>query len=194
VFTSRDLAYLEDEFRTLAELCADRAETPAEVRALIVERRLPRPSYVLDDGTELFPPDYVALIDAAGGADRLRTDFEVRYRVACAAHGRGSGELEDDWQAYLDGIYGVCLREATPESIVEKGALIDAVELLLDEPRPADAEWRRALSVHVSALDALEREFAPDFDRDPARFGRPPSRDRLIAAARARFPSAFSGH
>jgi hypothetical protein len=41
----------------------------------------------------------------------------------------------------------------------------------------------------VSALDELERDFAPDYDR--RRFDRPPTRDLLVAAPRERFPEVF---
>jgi hypothetical protein len=44
----------------------------------------------------------------------------------------------------------------------------------------------------LDELDALERAFAPDYDRNLERFGRPPTRDLLIEAARERFPDVFS--
>ena len=54
-----------------------------------------------------------------------------------------------------------------------------------DEPRPDDEQWRRTLRQQVDELDALERDFSPDYDR--ARFDVPPTRDRLIAAAREQY-------
>jgi hypothetical protein len=41
--TNADLAYLEANYVTLNDLCADRTETPEAVDALIRERRLPQP-------------------------------------------------------------------------------------------------------------------------------------------------------
>jgi hypothetical protein len=39
-------------------------------------------------------------------------------------------------------------------------------------------------------LEALERNFAPDYDRG-GRFGRPPTRDLFVTAPRERHPEAF---
>ena len=56
--------------------------------------------------------------------------------------------------------------------------------------RPRSTEWQRALREHVEELDALEREFAPDYDRSEEQ-ERPPTRDLLIEAARQRFADVF---
>jgi Family of unknown function (DUF6058) len=93
-----------------------------------------------------------------------------------------------EWDAYLSGEYGVCLKQVTPETIVRKAALMARIETLLAEPDVADVEWAGALRGAVDELDALERQFAA-FDR--VRFGRPSSRDRLITGTRARYPSVF---
>lgn len=60
-----------------------------------------------------------------------------------------------------------------------------------DGPDPANADWRRQLRREVWELDTLERDFAPDYDRN-GRFGRPPTRDVLIAGARERYPETFA--
>jgi hypothetical protein len=193
VFTAADLEYLRRNFLTLAELCVGRPESPAEVRQLIAAGYLPQPSYVLEDGTEYFAPDYFALVDAAGGPQGLREHFLRRYERALEVFGRGPAELEDDWRAYLDGVYGICLREVTPENIVEKAERIEAIEALLSSPRPQDEVWRSALHDNVDALDRIEREFSPDYDRSLLRFAELPSRNRLIAAAHERFPAIFKG-
>jgi hypothetical protein len=71
-YTDADLVYLRDNYLTLAELCADRPETPEQVEALIDEEVLPRPPYVVEDGTGFFPADYFRLVDEAGGSAKLR--------------------------------------------------------------------------------------------------------------------------
>jgi hypothetical protein len=71
--TAADVAYVRANYLALEEACAKRAETPEEVRALIAEGRLPRPSYVLPDGTEMVPRDYFAIADAG------REDFARRF-------------------------------------------------------------------------------------------------------------------
>jgi hypothetical protein len=188
-FSDADLAYICANFTTLETLCAGRAETPREVRALIAERQLPGPSYVLEDGTGMFPPDYFRLLDEAGEVARLREHFGERHRAARARHAPAD-ELEDDWNAYLDGIYGVCLVDVTPEAMVRKTALVSSLCELLMLPRPGSAGWRRELRDNADELDALERDFAPDFDRGPEQ-ERPPTRDLVVLAARERFPEVF---
>ena len=181
-----DIAYIRANFRTLPELCHERAASLDKVRALIRARRLPAPSYLLPDGSEMVPADYFALVDEVGGPERLREQFERRHRAA----GGPADEFEADWQCYLDGTYGICLRSVSPEAIVRKGLLVRSIEALLEHEAPNDPVWRSALRAQVAEFDALEREFSPDYDRH--RFDRPPSRDRLIAVARDRYPQLFA--
>jgi hypothetical protein len=188
-FTKADLTYIRSNFVTLEELCSSRVESVAEIEARIQGERLPRPSYVLEDGTGMFPPDYFRLAADAGGFDELSAHFAARHRAAVEANGGGDG-LEEDWRAYLEGAYGICLREVTPENIVRKTVLVSSLCELLMLPSPRSGEWRRALREQVDELDALEREFAPDYDRADHR-ARPPTRDLLIEAARERYPELF---
>jgi hypothetical protein len=185
MYTEADRAYLAGSYVTLEELCMDRAESAADVRAAIADRRLPQPSYVLPDGTGLFPADYFRLVDDAGGIDGLREHFAARYRAA------GGSDPDEDWETYLEGIWGVCLCEVAPETIVRKNALVTSLCELLVLAQPDDPEWRQALREQVDELDALERPFAPDYDRG-GRFGRPPTRDLIVTAARERYPEAFA--
>jgi Family of unknown function (DUF6058) len=190
--TDADLAYIAANYVTLEDLCADRAEDSEEVRALIDERRLPQPSYVLADGTGMFPADYFRLVDEAGGIEALEGHFAARHRSATFAREAAARELERDWEWYLDGTWGICLRDVTPETIVRKNTLVWSLSELLMCPRPGSAEWRRALREQVEELDALEREFAPDWDRGEAQ-ERPPTRDLLIGGARERYSELFAG-
>ena len=148
-FTPADIAYVEQNFVALT------ARPPG-----------PGPSYVLDDGREFYPKDY-----------REHETDEVRFKARLMQETQQSGvslDIEQEWQAYLAGIYGVCLRSATPENIVRKEALLHRIDDLLGE-----------LGAAVDALDALEREFAPDYDR--LRFGRPTTRDTHITRVRNAF-------
>jgi Family of unknown function (DUF6058) len=191
ILSAADRTYVEANYVTLDTLCSGRAQRIEEVEALIRERRLPAPSYVLEDGTGMFPADYFDLVDEAGGVDELRVHFAGRHRVAAIGEGVGAQACEQDWEAYLDGTYGVCLRRVTPETIVRKSSLVSSLCELLVLARPLDSEWRSALRTQVDELDGLEREFAPDYDRR-GRFGRLPTRDLLIGAARERFPDIFA--
>jgi hypothetical protein len=187
VYTAADLDYLRTNYFTLEQICAGRPESPEQVRALIADERMPKPSYILDDGTELYPADYFRFVDEAGGPNVLRARFAERLETA------GAGEdLHLHWRSYMDGIYGVCLRDVTPETIARKARLVSSISELLMLARPADPEWQQRLRTEVEELDALERQFTPDYDRDEARFGRKPTRDLLIDAARERYPEAFS--
>ncbi len=181
--TAADKAYIRANYVTLDHVCAGRPESPDEARALTARGLLPRPSYVVD-GVEMVPRDYFALADEAGGPERLREHFEELYLRA------GGPEPEEDWAHYLSGVYGVCLRQVTPETIVRKGLLVESIGRLLAEPRPADHDWRGALRAQVDELDGLEREFSPDYDR--TEFGRPPTRDTHVRGARKRYPDVFA--
>jgi hypothetical protein len=185
-FTAADLAYIRAGYLTLDELCAVRDETPADVRRLIDGALLPRPSYVLDDGTEMFPADYFRLADEAGGPAALPAHFDKRLREA------GCDDVQSEWQGYLSGLYSVCLRDVTPETIARKTALVSSLCERLVLARPRDPTWRELLRAEVDELDELEREFSPDYDRNEERFGCKPTRDLLINAARERYPDVFA--
>jgi hypothetical protein len=186
-FSAADLDYILANYFTLEELCVGRAETPDDVRGLVPQGSLPAPSYVLADGTQMFPADYFVVPDQAGGPAQLRRQFELRHRAA----GGEAAELEEDWQGYIEGTYGVCLCHVLPETIVRKGQLVTSLTRLLAEPDSASSDWQIRLRREVWELDALEREFAPDYDRG-GRFGRPPTRDLLVTAARERHPELFT--
>src|SRR5919198_1639160 len=124
-------------------------------------------------------------VDDAGGVDRLPRHFASRHRVA------GGSTLDPDWQAYLDGIWGICLRDVTPETIVRKNTLVSSLCELLVLARTREPDWQRALREQVDELDALEREFSPDYDRSDE-MERRPTRDLIINAARERYPEVFA--
>jgi hypothetical protein len=177
--TAADVAYVEANYVSLEKACAGRPETPEEVRALVAAGKLPQPSYVLPDGTEMVPADYFAIADAG------RAVFEREFLAA----GGSPHQIDEEWDGYLSGAYGVCLKVQTPENIVRKDALVKAISGLLAAPEPRDGGWRSRLRTAVDELDELERPFAPDYDR--ARWG-PSSRDRCVTAPRARYPQVFA--
>ncbi len=189
--TRADVEYITERFVRLEDACRRRGDDPEGVRAEIARGRLPRPTYVLDDGTEMVPPDYFRLVDDAGGVDALAERFAARYQEAARAQRVPVDELERDWEAYLDGTYGICLRRVAPDTIVRKAALVGSLSQLLMLPRPRNPEWRRELREQLEELDALEREFAPDYDRSDEH-DHPPTRDLLIKVARERYPDVFA--
>jgi hypothetical protein len=191
-FTAADRAYIRANYFELEELCDGRDDDPAEVRRLIADGLLPQPSYTVD-GVGMFPADYFRLLDEAGGVEPLRHLFEGRYRAAAAPYPALAtpAAVETAWRAYLDGIWGQCLRDVTPEVALRKRALVDSLCKLIALPRPRSADWRERLRAEVTALDEIERDFAPDYDRAEWH-ERPPSRDLLIEVARERFPDVFA--
>jgi hypothetical protein len=110
MLTPEDVEYITANFVPLAD---------DGVRAEIAAGRLPKPAYVLDDGTEMVAPDHLALAERAGSVDALRDWFEAR--------------APGEWDAYLSGEYAVCLRTVSPETIRRKAELIAQIEAAAEE-------------------------------------------------------------
>ena len=51
--------------------------------------------------------------------------------------------VDGEWSSYRSGVYGVCLRQVTPETIVLKEWLVAAIDVDLQAPAPDSAGWRR---------------------------------------------------
>ncbi|MBC5816280.1 MAG: hypothetical protein GIW97_07035 [Candidatus Eremiobacteraeota bacterium] len=130
---------------------------------------LPEASYVLNDGTKFYPGDY------------LQQQFTTEDFSAC-------GLDAEDYAAFLDGTFGICLVSVSPANIARKSKLIEHIAQALAEPAPQDDAWCVALRTAVDELDVLERPFTK-FDREY--FGRPVSRDTYITEVRQTYPQAF---
>jgi hypothetical protein len=140
----------------------------------------PAPAYYDADGAAYVPHDYLEQ-----ETDRAR--FEQRALAEAQALDFDCDPIwiAEAWATYVDGIYGMCLRSATPENIVRKNALMRRIDALLRQPRERDDTWIGALRRSVDELDALERAFTA-FDREY--FGRPVSRDVYIDEVRREYP------
>lgn len=182
-FSAEDLRYLGQDYRMLEALCRGRSESVEWVREAITAGQLPAPTYVLPDGTQLFTPDFFALLDSAGGIENLPNHFAERHRLATAAVRSPTSDTDDEWRNYLSGLYGACLRQVTPEAMVEKERLIWRIDTLTASARPDDPAWLAELTEAVDSLDALERPFT---DHDRQSWGGT-SRDSHITAVRARY-------
>jgi hypothetical protein len=187
--TSDDDAYVSTWFTPLEALADDRGIDPDELRRLMLANRLPLPSYVRSDGRQMVARDLLELPRRAGGFEQLPAWFAAQFDETTKA--------VEEWDSYLAGHY-VCLRSVTPENMKRKDTLVQAIEAALAGPDRNSPEWLVRLHALVDELDALEPPFAP-YDR--LRFGGPVSRDTLIDAVRASFPSfrrpvdgAMSGH
>jgi hypothetical protein len=183
-----DEAYIRAEFVALEVLAADRPGGAAGVRRDIAAGRLPQPAYRLDDGTDMVPADYFALLDEAGSVDALPEWFRTRYEKART--GSACQEpAEDVWRDYLGGGYFVCLRSATPETIVLKADCIIEIDRLLADPAPASRSWLSSLRDAVERLSVIER---PGSVLDPPRWGGPMSQQWYGAYLRTAYPAAFA--
>jgi hypothetical protein len=184
LLTGDDLEYVRTSYVALGELARREQVDPDQLVGWIEAGRLPRPAYLLPDGTSMFPPDLLVLVRSAGSVDALPTHFARRTELVARMLGVGAHTREADWEDYLSGEYGICLRQVIPETLVLKEALVERIDRALAEPRPNDLRWRRALAFEIDGLDALVRPFARV---DRVRFGRPTSRERLIEAPRRRW-------
>ena len=179
-----DLAYVRADFLPLREIARREQMDAGELAASIDAGRLPRPSYLLPDGTPVVPADLLALVRSAGGLDPLPRHFAQRTELAARMLNVGANTRESDWEDYLSGEYGICLRQVTPETLVLKEVLVERIGQALEHPRPEDLRWRRTLAFDIEGLDSLIRPFARV---DRVRFGRQTSRERLIEAPRRRW-------
>ena len=182
--TGVDLDYVCSSYLPLDSLAQREGIHGDRLAAWIEAGRLPRPAYLLPDGTAVFPPDLLDLVRSAGDIDALPAHFAQRTELAARLLGIGANTREADWEDYLSGEYGICLRQVTPETLVLKEALVERIDRALAEPQPQDPRWRRTLAFEVGGLDALIRPFARV---DRIRFGRPTSRERLVEAPRRRW-------
>jgi uncharacterized protein DUF6058 len=174
--TPVDDAYVDRNFVTLDDLCVGRTETPDRVRAHMLAGRLPLPSYLRSDGTEMVPADLLELADRAGGVGRLPVWFQSMWTDRAKA--------DEEWRSYLSGQY-VCLRSVRPDTIIRKDRLTSAISEALAEPKPGSMVWLAQLHILVDELESVELPFTA-YDR--LRFCGPTSRDTLIDAVRDRFP------
>jgi len=184
VLTGDDLEYVCGSYLPLPEIASRERVDGRQLAGWIEDGRLPRPAYLLSDGRPVFPPDLLDLVRSAGSVDALPEHFGRRTELAARLLGLGANTREADWEDYLSGEYGICLRQVTPETLLLKEALVERLDRALAAPRPDDPGWRRALAFEVDGLDALLRPFARV---DRVRFGRATSRERLVEAPRRRW-------
>ena len=174
--TPDDDAYASRWYIALEALAENAGLRASDLRKEMLANRLPLPSYIRSDGTQMVARDLLELPRRAGGYDELPQWFARQFD--------SSSDALRQWDGYLSGQY-VCLRNVLPETMQRKDELVDAINAAVAEPDPANPGWLESLHRLVDELDALEPPFT-DYDR--LRFGGPISRDTCIDAVRARFP------
>ena len=185
-----DETYIRREFFLLEDLCFGRQARPSDYRNQVRSRELPLPAYVIDS-VEYYPPDYFLFPDSVEPGSDINEAFLARYRRIAAAYNESPSTniVNQEYEGYLSGEYGVCLKTVTPETIFLKGFVMARIDELFENPKPVDETWRSKLHGLVNRLDGLERQFAPC---DTGRFGSLPSRVRYIDRASKEYPEAFA--
>ena len=172
--TAEDDAYVREHFV---------AATP-ETMALMLDDRLPLPSYLLGDGTPMVPEAHGRPAEIAGGVEHLHDWF-----VAFWGDDRATGEQE--WVHYLSGQY-VCLREVMPVRIKQKTERVAeaaaAIDLLRRDPHDPIGRGMLGEAVDgVLAVPGLDSLLLPMTAYDRLRFGGPTVRETWVDAPRAEF-------
>jgi hypothetical protein len=179
----RDLDYVCGGYLPLAEIARREQVEPEQLAGWVDAGHLPRPAYLLPDGTPVFPPDLLDLVAPRAASMRCRTTSldGPTLRPDARLH---ANTRESDWEDYLSGEYGICLRQVTPETMVLKELLVERIGRALDGATAGRPRWRRTLVLDIEGLDALVRPFARV---DRVRFGRQTSRERLVETPRRRW-------
>lgn len=172
--TEADDAYVREHF----------VEATPEAMALMLDDRLPLPSYILSDGTPMVPADHGRLAEVAGGVDALHDWF-----VAFWPDDSATGEAE--WGHYLSGQY-VCLKEVSPVRIRQKTERVAeasaAVEILRRDPHDEIGRGMIGEAVDgVLAVPGLDSLLLPMTAYDRLRFGGPSVRETWVDGPRQEF-------
>src|ERR1051326_4648510 len=148
--TPEDDNYVSEWYMPLETLAQNAGINPSELRRLMLADRLPLPSYIRTDGTQMVARDLLELSRRAGGYEQLPEWFGQQF---------GSGrDAVREWDGYLRGHY-VCLRDVLPETIQRKGELIKAISAAVGKPEPQNDDWLETLHDLVDELDGLEPPF-----------------------------------
>lgn len=181
--------YLNSHFFTTEQLLGRCGIDRQQLERLQQQRVMPRPSYRirLDIGCDSFfgshaeeaAVDYYSkgcaawFVQTAGldNETKARALFLDRYRKRLdelAGSGIALGDpsfanaarLDEEWNAFLAGIYGLCTVSGLPEDIAAKEASICVIRSLTENGSPGDVDLAR-LRQAVDMLDSVGAPFAP---------------------------------
>lgn len=135
---------------------------------------------------------WLAIIQSLDTADEIYSVFEKRYMKAIK-HLQNKGHfsndpkvtcdlrdhIQDEWQHFLSGIYGLCTKSGLPEDIAAKEFAIIEIKELIEKDELSHPEIEK-LTLAVDLLDSVSSLFAPH-ERLKS------SRHRLIDEVRRQF-------
>ncbi|MFC0118342.1 DUF6058 family natural product biosynthesis protein [Pseudoalteromonas xiamenensis] len=150
----------------------------------------------LEHGTiEYFAKGYVEWLQhvhAASDKKSVYRGFAVRYRHTLENLNKLGFEsthpnvnelldshIEQEWQHFLNGTYGLCTQSGLPEDIAAKELAILIINALTLGPVTSDLD-KQKLKQAVDLLDSVSAQFAPH-ERERS------SRNRLIDGVRAKY-------
>ncbi|MGC2289799.1 MAG: DUF6058 family natural product biosynthesis protein [Thermoplasmata archaeon] len=206
--SAEDDRYIRSRFVGLDWLVARTKVSRATFLQWQSQGLFPKPTYVTAEGEQWYSRAYAPLVlramyvktdlktlfreDYSRALEQLRYTNPADYRAELAKSGtaraRPEAVIELEWQGFLSGEYGACLRVAWVPCILRKGKLMRTIDELVAHPNPEAPGWKRRLRQSVDSLDRLEMPFTA-WDR--VRFGKPVSRDTHIQSIRLRFPHVF---
>src|SRR5205814_9559450 len=150
--TSEDDVYATEWYVPLEALAETAGMQASQLRRLMVADRLPLPSYIRSDGTQMVARDLLELPRRAGGFEELPGWFAEQFEL--------SRDAIREWDGYLRGHY-VCLRDVLPETIQRKDELVKAITAAVSKAKPEDDIWLEFLHLQVDELDQIEPPLAP---------------------------------
>src|SRR6185369_9711493 len=144
-----NLKYLNDRFLTLDEVSRQSGVSSEKIVEGIEKKLLPQPSYKLARVSEIssplgdsyrveetilyFPHSYVDLVrqSSKGHQETFKSDFIAEMKDPAKLN----AELENEWEHYCNGIYGICTLNASPQEIIEKEIAVKKLIALLNAHR-----------------------------------------------------------
>lgn len=71
--------------------------------------------------------------------------------------------LEDEWQHFLNGTYGVCTKDCSPEQIATKDLTVRVIDRITDKQQAStiSIDEEKLLVIAVNFLDAVSSSFLP---------------------------------
>src|SRR5262249_8809872 len=137
VSSAEDVAYVQRSYLSLDAVAAAESLARAELADLVSAHVVPGPAYLLPSREPMFPRDLCALLGSAGTPADVQGHFRNRFVAVARPYGPLSPDrVDEEWESYLSGAYGVCLRQVTPETIFLKEWLASAIEADLRAPDP----------------------------------------------------------